>query len=202
MSDKKTGVHFFASTALGGILFLLPVVVLVVVLGKAIGLMMIVAEPMASWLPIDTVGGVALANVIALLAVLVVCFLAGLLARHALASAFMRNLESRVLVNLPGYLMIKSLVSGFDESKVAGLKPVALQLGTAERVGYEIEKLSDGRSMVFIPSPPNPFSGITQVLPPDQITYLDVPLKQVMEVTENYGHGVQEILAKKKQPEE
>jgi len=197
----KDGVNFFTTTVIGGVVFLIPVVVLVMIIAKAAAYMMVIAEPMASWLPIDTIGGVALANVIALLAVLVVCFLAGLLARHALAGAFIRNLESKVLVSLPGYLMIKSLVSGFDESKVAGLKPVALQLGTAERVGYEIEKLPDGRSMVFIPSPPNPFSGITQVLPPDQVTYLDVSLKQVMEVTENFGHGVQEILAKKKQGE-
>ena len=35
--------------------------------------------------------------------------------------------------------------------------------------------------------------------PPEQVTYLDVSLKQIMEVTENFGHGVHEVLAKKKQ---
>ena len=198
MSEKR-GIQFVLTTAIGGVRFLIPVVVLVVVIAKAIGFMMLVAKPMADWLPVDTIGGVALANVIAGVALVLVCFLAGLLARHALASTLVSQLESKVLVNVPGYLMVKSLVSGFDESRIAGLKPVALQLGTAERVGYEIEKLPDGRSMVFIPSPPNPFSGITQVLPPEQVTYLDVSLKQIMEVTENFGHGVHEILAKKKQ---
>jgi uncharacterized membrane protein len=201
MTDKKF-TNFLITTSVGGIFFLIPVVILIVVLAKAAGIMMAVAQPMADWLPVDTIGGVALANIIAVVVLVLVCFLAGLLARHALASAFVSKLESKVLVNVPGYLMIKSLVSGFDESLVAGLKPVALQLGSAERVGFEIEKLPDGRSMVFIPSPPNPFSGITQVLPPDQITYLDVSIKQVMEVTENFGHGVQEILAKKMQREE
>ena len=199
--SEKSGIRFISSTVIGGVLFLIPVVVLVVVITKAIDFMMVVAEPMADWLPVDTIGGVALANIIAGVALVLVCFLAGLLARHALASAFVSKLESKVLVNVPGYLMIKSLVNGFDESKVAGLKPVALQFGTAERVGYEIEKLPDGRSMVFIPSPPNPFSGITQVLPPDQVTYLDVSLKEIMEVTENFGHGVHKILARKKQAE-
>jgi uncharacterized membrane protein len=182
--NEKRGIQFILTTVIGGVVFLIPVVVLVVVIAKAIGFMMVVAKPMADWLPVDTIGGVALANVIAGVALVLVCFLAG-----------------KVLVNVPGYLMVKSLVSGFDESRIAGLKPVALQLGTAERVGYEIEKLPDGRSMVFIPSPPNPFSGITQVLPPEQVTYLDVSLKQIMEVTENFGHGVHEILTKKKQPD-
>jgi len=198
MSDKNF-TRFLITTSIGGVFFLIPVVILGVTLAKAVGFMRTVAEPMAGWLPIDTIGGVALANIIAAVAVVLVCFIAGLIARHALASAFVDRLESKVLANVPGYLMLKSLVAGFDESKVAGLKPVALQLGTAERVGYEIEKLPDGRSMIFIPSPPNPFSGITQVLPPEQVTYLDVSLKDVMEVTENFGHGVHRILAKKKQ---
>ena len=197
MSGRKD-FGFALTTVIGGVVFLIPVVILVVVVGKAISLMMLVAQPMADWLPVDTVAGVAMANIIAAVALVVVCFLAGLLARHALASAFIDRLESKVLANVPGYAMIKSLVSGFDERQSDGLKPVALQLGTAERVGFEIEKLPDGRSMVFIPSPPNPFSGITQVLPPDQVTYLDVPVKQIVELTENFGHGVQEILATKK----
>ncbi len=198
MSEGKFS-NFLITTSVGGVFFLVPVVIFGIVLAKALSLMKAVAEPMAGWLPTDTVGGIALANIIAALVLVILCFLAGLTARHAMASAFVESLETRFLVSIPGYLMLKNLVSGFDESKVAGLKPVALQLGTAERIGYEIEILPDGRSMVFIPSPPNPFSGITQVLPPQQVTYLDVSLKDVMEVTENFGYGSHKILSRKRE---
>jgi uncharacterized membrane protein len=57
------------------------------------------------------------------------------------------------------------------------------------------------RAMVFVPSPPNPFSGITPVLQPEDICYPDVSIKQIMEVTENSGHGVHEVLANKMQAE-
>jgi uncharacterized membrane protein len=194
MSEKEKGVRFILTTLIGGVVFLVPVVILGVVIIKAAGFMMVIAEPLADWFPVDSIGGVALANIIALLAVIVVCFLAGLLARHALASNIVEQLESKVLVNVPGYMMVKNLVSGFDESKAAGLKPVALQLGTAERLGFEIQKLPDGRSMVFIPSSPSPFSGITQLLPPEQVTYLDVPVTKIIEVTENFGHGIDKLL--------
>jgi hypothetical protein len=126
------------------------------------------------------------------------CFLAGLLARHALAGKFVQRVES-VLVNVPGYMMVKNLVSGFDPSSVEGLKPIVLQLGTAERFGFEIQKLPDGRSMVFLPGSPNAFSGITQVLPPDQVTYLDIPVSRIIEVSENFGHGADELLRQKSQ---
>jgi uncharacterized membrane protein len=197
MSESKR-FRFVLTTVIGGVVFLIPVVFLVVIIAKAAGFMMLIAEPMAAWLPIDSIGGVALANIIAVAAVIAICFLAGLVARHALAGAFVKNLESKVLVNVPGYMMIKSLVNGFDESKADGLRPVALQLGSAERIGFEIQKLPDGRSVVFIPSVPSPWSGITQVLPPEQVSYLDIPISKVIESTENFGYGVDTLLAAKK----
>jgi uncharacterized membrane protein len=197
MQEKKSS-HFIFTTVIGGLIFLVPIVILALVIAKAMGFMMVVAQPMAEWLPIDTIGGVALANVLAILALIVVCFLAGLLARQALASAFIAKLESKILVNLPGYMMIKNLVSGFDASKAEGLKPVAIQLGSAERIGFEVEKLQGGRSVVFIPSAPNPFSGITQVFPPEQVIYLNVSAKMIIEVSENFGHGMGAVLAARK----
>ena len=77
------------------------------------------------------------------------------------------------------------------------LRPVALQLGSAERIGFEIQQLKDGRSMIFIPSVPNTWSGITQILPADQVTYLDVPATQIIEFVERYGYDVDLLLDKK-----
>lgn len=192
---KKNGLSFILTTALGGAFFLVPLVVLVVVLAKVLGIMMKVAEPMADLLPVDTIGGIALANVIAVLAVIVLCFLAGLLAKQTLASAFVKTIETRLLAKLPGYAMIKSLIGGFDKNQTEQLKPVSITMGTAERIGFEIQKLPDGRSMIFLPSTPSPFSGITQVFPPDQVTYLNVPATQIIEVTENFGHGIDKLLS-------
>jgi uncharacterized membrane protein len=196
MKHKK-GVKFIFTTVIGGLLFLVPVVFLGIVLTKAAGFMMVIAQPLAAWVPVDSIGGVALANLIAVAAVILLCFLAGLVARHALAGKLVKNLESKVLVKIPGYSMVKGIVSGFDESNTAGLKPVALQLGTAERVGFEVQKLPDGRSVIYIPSAPSPWSGVTQVLPPEQVTYLEVPVTKIIEITENYGHGMNELLSSK-----
>ena len=196
MKNNK-GIQFIGTTVIGGLLFLVPVVFLGYVLFQAFGVMMLVAEPMADWLPIDTVGGVALANLIAILAIVIVCFLAGLVARNALAHGVVKKLESSVLMKIPGYTLIKGIKGGFDKNENQHFKPVALALGTAERIGFEIQKLPDGRSIVFIPSVPNAFSGITQILPADQVTYLDVPITLVMEFVEKYGSGVDKLLAMK-----
>ncbi len=201
MKDKP-GVKFIMTTVIGGLVFLVPLMFLVFILGKAVGFMMVIAKPLAGWLPVDTVGGVALANLIAILAVIVVSFVAGLIARHTVAAGLVKTLESKVLVKIPGYTIIKGIKSGFDTTETQGMKPVALQLGSAERIALEIEKLPDGRSMVYIPSTPSAWSGITQILPADQITYIDVPVTKVMELTEKFGHGVDDILQNKRVDDE
>jgi uncharacterized membrane protein len=192
-------VKFVMTTVIGGLVFLVPLVVVGFVVAKALGYMMLVAEPLADWLPVDTVGGVALANLLAIVAVIFVCFLAGLVARNAMAGGLVKRLEAKVLVNIPGYTMIKGIKSNFDNEDVSAMKPVALQLGSAERIALEIELLPDGRSMIYIPSSPSPWSGITQILPAEQITYLDISVTKVLELTQNYGYGVTAVLAAKRQ---
>jgi len=195
MREKKR-VGFVMTTLIGGVIFLVPLVFLIMVARKAIDLMMLIAKPLANWLPVETVGGMALADIIAITVLLLACFAAGIVARHALAGAFTRQLETRLLEKLPGYAMVKNVLKGFDAQQEGGVKPVILKLGSAERIGLEVQRLADGRSVVFIPGAPNAFSGITQVLPPEQVTYLEVPLNRVIECSQNYGHGLGDLVTK------
>ena len=54
MKDNPV-VRFILTTIIGGLLFLVPLMFLIFMLGKAIGFMMVIAKPMADWLPVDTV---------------------------------------------------------------------------------------------------------------------------------------------------
>jgi len=193
MRDKPR-VKFVKTTLVGGLLFLVPVAFLVFILGKALGFMMVVATPLANWIPIDTIGGVAVANLIALAALVLVCFIAGLLARNAMATKAVRRLEERVLMKIPGYAVIRGLKSGFDESEESHMKPVIADLGFCQRIGFEMQKLADGRSVLYLPGCPNTWSGITMITASEQISYLDAPLKDIVDLSEGYGFGTAELL--------
>ncbi len=193
MSSKRGGIHFFKTTVIGGLVFLVPVVVLVIILAKAAGLMMMVAEPMAAWLPIDAIGGVALANIIAILAVVLICFIAGLIARAAILRAIVGGLESKVLSKEPGYVIIKGMLSGLQEDDTHTLIPVLATFGDTARIGLEIEHLDDGRVVVMTPTPPNPWSGKVQIMAHEQVKRLDLPMTAYMENIERFGQGTNEM---------
>ena len=190
---KRGGIHFFKTTVIGGLVFLVPVVVLVMILAKAAGLMMMVAEPMAAWVPIDAIGGVALANVIAVLAVVLICFIAGLVARAAFLRATVEGLESKVLSKVPGYVIIKGMLSGLQEDDTHTLIRVLATFGGAARVGLEIERLDDGRVVVMVPKSPNPWSGTVHIMAPENVKCLDLPMTAYMENIEQFGQGTNEL---------
>jgi len=192
--EEKKPVKFIMTTVIGGVIFLVPAVVLVMVILKAVDLMKKVAKPLANWLPVETIGGVALADIIAIVTLLLICFVAGLVARQASAGKLLNQLETRLLEKIPGYKMVKSVLKGFDTTKEGGLKPVILKIGSARQAGFEVQRLDDGRSVVFLPESPSAFTGITQVIPAEELTYLDVPLKRIVECSQNYGHGLAELV--------
>src|SRR4051812_27823221 len=73
--------EFTRTTVIGGALFLLPIFVVLLVLGKVLGLMVGLTEPLVAALGVKSIGGIAVSNLITILGVLLLAFVAGLFAR-------------------------------------------------------------------------------------------------------------------------
>lgn len=76
-------VRFIITTVIGGLVFLVPVAFAGYILYRLVMAMVQIAEPLTGWIPVDTVAGVALANLVALGVVIALCFVAGLPAKVA-----------------------------------------------------------------------------------------------------------------------
>jgi uncharacterized membrane protein len=72
--------RFLRSTVIGGLVFLVPVVVLGAIVVWAVETALKVVAPLYAWLPDKSIGGVSLTVVSAVVGVVVSCFLAGLFA--------------------------------------------------------------------------------------------------------------------------
>ena len=181
--------RFIKTTVIGGLLFLVPVIVVIMVVGKALSLMMAVAEPMAAWFPIESLGGVAVANVVAALLILLLCFVAGLLARTRPAKRFARGVEDSVLQKIPGYSLVKGITSSLSEDEAEDMHVALVSLGYSSRVGVEIERLGGERVVVYFPGAPNAWAGEVHVVGAEQVERLDCPLTTFIDHAERLGRG-------------
>src|SRR2546429_8919620 len=81
----KGFLHFLRTTLVGGILFLVPIVVLMIVLGKALDIAHKLADPIAARLPFEKLIGLRTPHVFAIALLVIFCFVAGVFAGSALS---------------------------------------------------------------------------------------------------------------------
>ena len=180
---------FLKATIVGGLLFLLPVAVVLIVLGYAMRLAGRVVEPIAALLP-QTVIGAVVATVLAVLLLVLISFLAGLAARTNAGKRVRRFFENSMLGNLPQYQLVKSMAEGLAQVENAeGVQPALISIEGGWQIGYLLEPLENGWVAVFLPQAPTPMSGNVMYLPADRVRLLDIPMVKAMAVVKHMGVG-------------
>ncbi|MEJ1972516.1 MAG: DUF502 domain-containing protein [Lacunisphaera sp.] len=186
----KGFLRFICTTLAGGILFLVPIVVIAVILEKALNLAHKVAAPLAERLPIESVVGLRTALLLAVAVLVLFCFLTGLFARSALAQRFVAWLETTVLSNLPGYEFFKSLGESMLGVEPAETRPVVLaHLDDAWQIGFLVGRLDNGLVAVFVPDAPNPHTGAICYMLPENITATDLTPAAAVKLLRRLGSG-------------
>ncbi len=99
--------RFIRTTILGGVFFLAPIVVLIVILAKAFDFARKGLKAVLVHVPAASDLSPATATLLSLSLVALVCFLAGLVARTATARRLVDTLELSVLSRIPGYEYLK-----------------------------------------------------------------------------------------------
>jgi uncharacterized membrane protein len=188
---------FVRATLTGGILFLLPVVVLIVVLGKALQISRRVVVPLAERIPVPSVGGVRVAEVAAIAALILFCFLAGLLARTRLARKTENWLEGTLLSHVPGYNFLKGIgesMMGFETEHA--YQVVLARIEEAWQIGFVMERLESGHYAVFVPGAPSVWSGSVYLMTEDRLRRLDISRIEAVKCLRQLGVGADRLMGR------
>ena len=183
---------FLKTTIVGGIVFMVPLIIIIVILGKAFELMLKVARPIDKLIPIESIGGIAFANLLALFAILVACFIAGVLARSPLAKKLYRAIDNGLLA-IPGYSFIKAHTDSMKlgQAEAKSMQPVLVQFDDNSQLGFEIERLDNGQVVIYLPGAPDPWSGSVAYFSVDRVKKLELSASEAMNNVKRLGRGSQ-----------
>jgi len=182
--------NFLKTTIVGGLLFLVPVILLLVILSHAMRLVGKIAAPIAAAFPTHEIAGVAVASVVAAIVLLVLAFLAGLVARTDTGRRVMRWFEESLLGGLPQYRMMKTMAEGLAQVEdSSGIKPALVSIEGGWQIGYVLEEVGAGWTAVFLPQAPTPMSGNVMYMPSDRVRLLDMPIGEAMLLVKRLGVG-------------
>ena len=194
MKEKK---GFLKTTLIGGLIFLIPFVVIIAVLGKALEIMISVAGPISKILPVESVAGVAFVNIVAIAVLILICFIAGLLARSGVGKRAFNSLDMKLMALLPGYAFVKGIAGSMDEKEEKKvLLPVIAKFDDQSQVGFEVERLDNGLVAVFLPGSPDTWSGTVAYMTEDRVEKLDIDFTSATKTLRTLGRGSNELFKK------
>jgi uncharacterized membrane protein len=185
----RRALQYVKGTALSGFVLLVPLAVLLFLLTKAAPLLRALARPLEGLLPMETVVGVLIADAIAAAILFAVCFVAGLLARFSFANRFVRKAESGLLWRIPGYSAVKALIDGV-EGGASSLRPVLIHFDDAAQLAFEVDRLPDGRRIVYVPDAPQPRSGSLLIMDANRVEPVPMTFLAALRGFRELGRGV------------
>jgi len=191
-------VEFLKTSLGGGILVLLPLVMLYLLLDEIIEILIALATPIADLFPPGLFDNLELPGVIALVLLVGTSFLFGLALRSETLCRFGHWLERALLGKLPLYNAVKSLSRGLIGAKEDGVfKPAIMHSDNGEReIVYLIEEDDKGQVTVLVPWAPASFAGSLKIMSRDRIELLDSNLGDTSRVLSHWGVGTFELLEK------
>jgi len=183
--------EFIKTMIIGGALFLLPLALILFFLSYALRLVRSFAAPIVANLHLDQYNfGVGIVSVVSVVLLIVISFVAGLVARTAFGKRVTRWSENSWLGQSPLYQMAKLMVQGFaNPEDTAGLKPVLINMQNGWQIGYVLEQLGNDWLAVLVPRAPSPMSGTIMYIPASKVRPLDITMIQAMSIVKGLGAG-------------
>jgi len=183
------------TTVTGGVMFLIPLVVVVVIFGKAFQIMKVVGTPVSNWIPVESFGGFAVVEIVTVFVMLLASLLAGLLAQSSWGRRVHEKLDT-ALLNIPGYAWLKSVTGGMGgEDPEEVLKPVLVRFDDQSQIAFEVDRATDGLVAVYLPGSPDPRSGTVSYVTDDRVQPVDAGFKEVLKTCRNFGRGSTAMLS-------
>jgi uncharacterized membrane protein len=177
------------TTLIGGVLFLLPLIIVIVVVEKAISVARKVLRPVLAVVPEGSILGVSLATVASVAALLFLCLVAGVAARTVAAQRLVNRLENSLLGRVPAYGLLKSAAEGVagledDESLV----PVVVRLDDSTVLGLMTAQQDRVDTVaVYVPGAPSPLSGSVLYVERARVTRLAAGAHEIFGAMKQLG---------------
>lgn len=186
--------EYTRTTVIGGALFLLPISVALFVLGKVLGLMEELTKPVVEALGVNSIGGIAVGDLVAILAFFLAAFFAGLFARTEAGQAALAWMRQGIAAIIPQFSLIQDVAQKLGTGDDAADMPVVLvPVESGWALGLLLHARGDWHA-VFVPDAPQMSSGSVAYAHTDHIHRTDLTLTQLWSLLRARGKGSSTVL--------
>lgn len=190
----KRGLPLFLRTTLvGGIIFLLPLLLVAFVAQQGFQLASKLAKPVVELLP-DTINSrVDAPALVALLALLTLAFTAGLFARTRTGQSTMQWFENSLIGTLPQFNFVRGIAESVDGDD-RHVEVVLVPTDAGLCFGFVFKPSAESWVPVFIPGAPEWTSGSVAFVQAETIRKTDLSFLQAMTILKRLGENADQVI--------
>lgn len=190
----KRVIDFIKTTAIGGLLVIVPAAIIVFVFGRLFAGLLDATTEILDALGISIDEAVIL-TALAIAILIGICFVTGLLVQTRLGAMAGKWLRRNIGTRIPMFNAISNLTKRFVGAEGTMFAPVEVDLyGTDARVlGFLIESLPDDRCAVFMPTSPVATVGNIVLVEASSVRVLDASMSDALAVISQWGVDVRDL---------
>ncbi len=199
--------NFFKTTLLGGVIVILPAIILAFAFKWLFGFVSRGIQPLTNLvvnhLALPERYEELIATLIVLSVIVLTCFFVGLFVRTRIGRWIYSAFENSLLSKAPGYKMVKETVNQFLGKKESPFSSVALVRifeNDTMVTAFITDKHDDGTITVFVPTGPNPTSGFIYHLDQKYVHPVDVSVEDAMRSVISCGAGSDALVKELRTP--
>jgi uncharacterized membrane protein len=193
--------HYIRTTLIGGVLVVLPLFVFANLLLWLATWIAGKTAPVAELIATNLQQPVWVGHALTIATILLACFILGAIVSTRFGNRAFNWLERNTVQRVPGYQPVKEIVSYLgkrDQNPFA--RPVLVQVGDDIRLtGFLADEGAEGPT-IFVPTGPNPTTGLILHVSPSQVQRVSVPGSEALKTVIACGAGSQRLLRSVVQP--
>ena len=192
---KKT----FRSLIIGGLFFIIPLVVLIFLFKKAIALLLPIGKHMVGAIGLHSLFGVATVSIVSVILLLLICYLAGFLMSKGFITQWSNGVEEKLFMFFPGIQMLKYRMIGDQHNNLRHhWQAILLKEETCYRIGFITDNSDPGYFSIYLPDAPKMDAGEIRFIPKETCVYHPISISEAMKIIQHFGrgHSITDVLLK------
>lgn len=186
----KNLMSIISITFKGGLFFLLPIILVVVLFQKAIHLLQPISHFIGNALGLNRVMAPYL---VAIFTLIMICLIAGYISKLGIGKAMINWIENNILTLFPGYKLMKSTFENTAGIEMEKDFPVVMVPIDGWMLAFLVEELDSGEVVVFVPSAPNSWEGNLVIFDKSKVKPSALSQKEVQKLLRQLGTDSKEL---------
>ena len=193
--NNKEGI--FLKTIKGGIFFLIPLLITVIIIEKAFSFLTPISSFLVKTFALES-SYFSVPFFLTVSLILFISFLAGLLSSSKIGKNVVGWIENNILVLFPGYQLMKSSIEAKVgmENSLGKNYPVVLVPIDGWMFAFHVDTLESGEYVVFVPGAPSSWEGNVIIFEPEKVKSTNYSEGAVLDIMRQLGVNTSKTLKK------